>query len=345
MTLAVYRRQEKRRECETYVGMSSSPISHPSRLLTWPRPLPPGGTIGICSPSSPSLPESIAGGVRALEARGYRVVTTPHVAATNADLPYLAGGDSLRTDDLNALLRDPTVDMVLCARGGYGAGRLLDRLDYEAIRRDPKPLVGYSDITALSLAIAARAEVVSFSGIMATSPRDIGGAELDSFSEASLWQAVGDTPFPRVLTHPEDFAPWRALGEKAPATGPVYAVCLSLLVSLLGTPYVPDLRGAILLIEDVGEDLYRIDRMLTQLRLAGILDNLAALLLGTFNGKGEDEDARLVRAVPQMARALTNESVPVASGLAYGHIPRRWAVPCGAVGTVDFARQTLTFSA
>lgn len=318
----------------------------PFPAAVWPRPLRPGGLIGICSPSSASSSEGIASGVRALEARGYRVRVAPHAYARHDPLTYLAGSDEQRADDLNLLLRDPDVDMVLCARGGYGAGRLLGLVDYEALRRDPKPLVGYSDITALHLAIAAQCQIVSFSGIMASACQDIGGADLHPFSEASLWQMVGDAPFPRVLNTPGD-APWKVLSAAAPdiptVTGPVYAVCLSLLVSLLGTPYVPDLRGAILLIEDIGEDLYRVDRMLTQLRLAGILDNLAALLIGSFNGKGATEDDLLDRLVPQMARDMMPGSVPVASGLPYGHIARRWTVPCGAIATVDFTGQTLTF--
>lgn len=311
-------------------------------LLTWPRPLKRGGTVGICSPSSPSSPSGLLAGVRALQTRGYRVVLSPHAAIVNADLPYLAGSDEERAEDLNELLSDPQVDAVLCARGGYGTCRLLDLVDYDALRLDPKPLVGYSDITALQLAIAVRAGVVTFSGIMATNRHDLGGAELDPFSEASLWQAIGDTPFPRVFAHADDVPPWE--GQRVGrVTGPVYPVCLSLITSLLGTPYLPDLHGAILVIEDIGEDLYRIDRMLTQLRLAGILENLTALLVGVFNGKGDEEDAQMSVKVPALARAFTPPHVPVASGIAYGHVARRLTLPSGAVGTVDFAAQTLTF--
>jgi muramoyltetrapeptide carboxypeptidase len=310
--------------------------------LIWPRLLEPGGTIGICSPSGPSPAEALQRGVRALEERGYRVVVAPNAGAQDQELTYLAGSDEQRADDLNSLLRDPSVDMVLCARGGYGSAKLLDRIDYDALRAHPKPLVGYSDITALSLGIAARAGIVTFSGIMATAGHGLGEDSLDPWSEASLWQAVGDGPFPPVFRHPAESPPWQVLRGPNRIAGPVYPVCLSLLVSLLGTPYVPNLTGAILVIEDVHEELYRLDRYLTQLRLAGILDRLAALLLGTFNGRGE-EDETLRTRVPQLAQRMTPAHVAVASGIAYGHIARRLTLPVGASTTVDLAAGTFTF--
>jgi muramoyltetrapeptide carboxypeptidase len=280
---------------------------------------------------------------RALEGRGYRVRISPRAAVTNPDLSYLAGTDEERLADLNDLLRDPQIDLVLCARGGYGSARLLDGIDYEAVRKDPKPLVGYSDITALSLALAARAGVVSFSGIMATAGHGFGEDTLHPWSEQSFWQAVGDAPFPRVMGRPEGTPPWDVLRGSGTVSGPVVPVCLSLLTSLLHTPYAPDLTGAILVAEDVHEQLYAIDRCLTQLRLAGILDGVAALLLGSFNGVTPEEDENLCVMAPRVAADLTPAHVPVASGVAYGHIPRRLTLPVGAWATVDLAVGTFTF--
>jgi muramoyltetrapeptide carboxypeptidase len=281
-------------------------------------------------------------GVKALEERGYRVVVAPNAMATQERLDYLAGTDDERLADLNSLLADRSVDAIVCARGGYGSAKLLDRLDYDALRRDPKPLIGYSDITALSLGIVAQIGVITFSGIMVTAGDGFGQDTLDTFSEQSFWQAVGNGSLPRILTAPPDAAPWtihRSVGETI--SGPVFPVCLSLLTSLLGTPYCPDLTGAILVIEDVHEELYAIDRCLTQLRLAGILDSLAALLVGSFNGVEAQND--LLRAeVPRLALEMTPAHVTVASGIPYGHIPRRFTLPVGAPCLVDLTAGTFT---
>jgi muramoyltetrapeptide carboxypeptidase len=309
----------------------------------WPRLLPPGGVIGICSPAGPSSAESLARTVTALEARGYRVRLAPNAAARDADLTYLGGSDDERVADLNGLLRDPEIDLILCARGGYGCARLLDRVDYAAARADPKPLVGYSDITALSLALAAKAGVVSFSGIMATAGHGFGEDTLDPWSEARFFDAVGESgAFPRRFARP-DHTPWDLLRGPDTVTGPVVPVCLSLLVSLLGTPYVPDLTGAILVIEDVYEELYAVDRCLTQLRLAGVLDQISALLIGSFNGVSEEEDARLQMAVPRLAADLAPPQVAMASGVDYGHIARRLTLPVGATGAVDLRAGVFEF--
>lgn len=309
----------------------------------WPRPLRSGGTIGICSPAGISPQETIDKSVAALTRRGYKVKVAPNTAAIHPELGYLAGTEAQRLDDLNALIRDPDIDLILCARGGYGSGKLLDGLDYAAMQRDPKPLVGYSDITALSLGLAAKANVVSFSGIMATAGSGFGNDSLNPWSEASFWQAVGDSPFPRVMDRGADGAPWEILRGPEIITGPVVPICFSLLNCLMGTPYVPDLTGAILVVEDIHEELYAIDRCLTQLRLAGILDRLNGLLIGSFNGVSDEEDEKLRIGVPRLAAEMTPQTVAVASGIAYGHIPRRLTLPLGARATVNLAAGSFTF--
>lgn len=311
-----------------------------------PRPLPPGGTIGLCAPAGPVDTDRLDAAIALIRSRGYHVVEAPHTRDRNAGLVYLAGADEARLSDLNGLLRDSSVDLILCARGGYGTMRLLDGVDYEAARADPKSMVGYSDITALQLALAARAGVVSFSGPLATAGHGLGEPTLDRWSEVSLWSAVGEGPRPRILESPRLNPPWHVLRSGGTSgsgvvAGPVYPVCLSLLVALLGTPFVPDLGGAILVIEDVEEKLYHVDRFLTQLRLAGILEGLSAILVGSFNGTDDDEDLR--RGVPLLARDLAPPSVAVASGVAYGHIPRRLTLPVGAWAEVDLRRGTFSF--
>lgn len=325
-------------------------MSHARRPFLLPRPVPPGGTIGLVSPAGPSRPQAIDRAVQALSERGYRVVAGKHAADSAAPdgYPYLAGTDPHRADDLNRFLLDPEIDLILCLRGGYGCARLLDRLvPPDDLRRDPKPVVGYSDITALSLFLAAQAGVASFSGIMATAGDGFAQDSLDPYSEASFWQAVGADGFRSVFHSPENAAPWTI--HRAPAaggyviTGAVFPVCLSLLVSLVGTPYVPDLTGAILVIEDVHEELYGVDRMLVQLRHAGLLRGLAGVLIGSFNGTNEEEDALLMEGVPRLVLENTPESVAVASGIPYGHIPRRLTLPVGVVGAADLRNGTFSF--
>lgn len=325
-------------------------MSYTHRPFLLPRPLPPGGTIGLVSPAGPSSDISILRAEKALTDRGYRVVVGAH-AAERADAEgydYLAGVDEHRADDLNRFLLDPRIDLILCARGGYGSARLFDRIvSSEEIRRDPKPVVGYSDITALSLFLAAHAGVASFSGIMATAGDGFGQDTLDPFSEASFWQAVGADGFRSTYTPPETNAPWTVhrspVGGGDTVSGPVYPVCLSLLTSLVGTPYVPDMDGSILVIEDVHEELYAVDRMLLQLRYAGILTKLTAVLIGSFNGTNEDEDGKLRAGVPKLVLENTPSTVAVASGIAYGHIPCRLTLPVGVVGTADLQKSTFSF--
>ena len=308
--------------------------------MIWPRPLRPGGTIGLCSPAGASPAGAVERGAEALRRRGYSVVIAPNATAQHPDCDYLAGTEAQRLSDLNGLIRDPQIDLILAARGGYGAGKLLEGIDYDAFRAYPKPLVGYSDITALNLALASRG-VISFSGIMATAGDGFGEDTLDPFSEASFFQAVAQENF--VFTQPDD-APLTVHRGENTLAGPLFPVCLSLLESLLATPYVPDFMGALLLIEDVYEELYAVDRALNQLRLAGVLGKLAGILIGSFNGFKDERDAVLFRDVPRLALEAAPKHVAVVSGFVYGHIPRRYTLPVGAMATLDCGAGQLTIT-
>ena len=323
-------------------------MRHDHRPFLLPRPLLLGGTLGLVSPAGVAPAGQIDRAATILAERGYRVVVGEHAGddGTGNGYSYLAGTDDDRAADLNGFLADPAVDLVLCTRGGYGCARLLHLLDFDALRRDPKPIVGYSDFTALSLAVAARAGVASFSGIMATAGDGFSESTLDPFSEASFWQAVSAGGFDTTYAAPVDAASWTV--HRAPSlgdtvTGALYPVCLSLLVSLVGTPYLPDLTNAILLIEDVHEELYAVDRMLTQLRHAGLLANVTAVLIGSFNGTTPDKDAELIAGVPRLVLENTPLSVAVVSGVAYGHIARRLTVPVGVVGTAHLSQSAFVF--
>ena len=319
------------------------------RNIRWPRALPKGGTIGICSPAGPSKPGSIAIAADALQARGYEVVIAPNAEAIHGDFPYLAGDIDARASDLNGLLQDPNIDAIVAARGGYGSAQLLPYLDYKSILRDPKPLVGYSDITSLNLGILAQTGIVSFSGIMCTAGDGFGQASLDAFSEQSFFDAIGslaDTGGVGVLPTPDGTQLGLVGARPNPETitGRLIPVCMSLLVEAIGTPYIPDLTGAILVLEDIGEDVYSIDRMFNHLKLAGILDRVNAVVLGSFNTDDDSKNAELSEKVPLVADMLVAKHIPIYTLYPYGHIPRRLTLPVGPLATMDTATGAVTFT-
>ncbi|MGC4043686.1 MAG: LD-carboxypeptidase [Armatimonas sp.] len=303
--------------------------------MLWPRPLPEGGTIGICSPAGPSPRVRLDNAVAHLEERGYKVVVGPNTLKRQDVRDYLAGTVEERLSDLNGLIHDERVDLILSARGGYGCAQLLDGIDWATLRERQLGIVGYSDVTALSLGAAAQAGMITYSGIMATAGDGFGEDSLDPWSAQSFFEAVGGHS---ELTRLESTPAWTVHRGPDTLTARLYPVCLTLVETLLGTPYMPDLTGAILLIEDVEERLYAIDRSLTQLRLAGILDKLAGLFIGSFNGVNEEHDFLLAAEVPKLAMEFTPESVAVVSGVAYGHIPHRFTLPVGAPVSVDMNR-------
>jgi muramoyltetrapeptide carboxypeptidase len=308
--------------------------------MLWPHPLPAGGTIGICSPAGPSPQERLERAVRYLETQGYRVVVAPNTLKRQEIRDYLAGTVEERLADLNGLIHNERIDLILAARGGYGCAQLLDGIDWAALRERRLGIVGYSDVTALSLGAAAKAGMISYSGIMATAGDAFGEDTLDPWSARSFFEAVSGQS---VLARPTSDPTWTVHRGPSTLTGRLVPVCLTLVETLLGTPYMPDLTGAVLLIEDVEERLYAIDRSLTQLRLAGILDQLSGLLLGSFNGVSPEHDALLAAEVPKLALELTPPEVAVVSGVAYGHIPHRFTLPVGASVEIDSAAGIFRF--
>jgi muramoyltetrapeptide carboxypeptidase len=245
-----------------------------------------------------------------------------------SQLGYLAGSDAERLHDINSALASDDVDAVWCIRGGYGSMRLLSSLDYEAIRRWPKPFIGFSDITALHSAIHRHCGIVTFHAPTAR-------MKLTDFSRSSLTRALvdqidscGSAPSAEVLR------PGRATGRLAGGN-------LALITALLGTPYASDFDGAILVIEDIGEAVYRIDRMLTQLLLAGALQRCAAIVAGNFSPPRDEValDNRTVNEV--LFEAAESAGIPCLAGAPFGHITDQWTIPLGAIAELDTDARTL----
>jgi len=275
------------------------------------RHLLPGDRVTIVAPSGPIPEERFARGVALLQARGYRV----DVRLPTASARYLAGSDEERRATLLSAFEDPDTRCVWAARGGYGATRLLPSLPLAALARADKALVGFSDVTALHLALAAHGGRSVHGPVVTTLP-ELPTAAVDRV--LGLLAAPARPPAPLVGV---PLVP-------GIAEGPLYGGCLALVVHLLGTPYLPSLRGAILFLEDVDERPYRLDRMWTHLRQAGALEGLAGVALGEFCGC--DDPAGAFTGAGLLGELAAELGVPVATGLPFGHGRDNRALPHGA---------------
>ncbi|BBM70195.1 S66 peptidase family protein [Rhodothermus marinus] len=287
--------------------------------LRHPAPLRPGDRVAVVAPASPPDPEKLEAGIRRLEAAGLIVERGRTLSAHRG---YLAGDDRLRADELNHYLQRTDIRAIFCARGGYGCLRLLSLLDYEAAAHAPKLLVGYSDVTALHLALLRHARLPGLSGPMVA----IDWPLLDDETEQRFWElAGGATPDPLP---PVGSASPRVL-RPGVAEGPLVGGTLSVLVRLVGTPYLPDLTGAILFLEDIGEAPYRIDGMLAQLRLAGVLDRLAGLVLGHFTDCAPAASSPSLSLDEVLADYFGAAPYPVVTDFPYGHVAAKNTLPVG----------------
>jgi muramoyltetrapeptide carboxypeptidase len=290
----------------------------------------PGARVALVAPAGPiKFPADLDRATKNAELLEWEPVLGENVRERDG---YFAGSDDERLGDLNAALRDDTVDAVWCLRGGYGAMRLLDGLDYDAVRRRPRAIIGYSDITALHCAIGRRCNLSSIHGPTARS-------KLTKFSAKSLRAAVHRHDDPcGVAEAGETLVRGRARGRLVGGN-------LALLAALHGTPYEPDYTGAILVLEDVNEASYRIERMLLQLRLSGALQRCAGLVFGSFTNTGETNDKSLggSRTVSEvLEEAAVAAGVPAFCGAPVGHIDDQWSIPMGADAELDADEHRLT---
>lgn len=290
------------------------------------RPLGSGSRVALVAPSG-ILPDRAQVELAIENARslGWIPVLGENVSELHG---YLAGTDEQRAADLNKALRDETIDAIWCVRGGYGAMRLLRDIDFPALKANPRALIGFSDITALHAAIHSECGIVSFHGPTAR------GA-LTEFSRDSLLRAVeaqvdpcGEAPSARVLR------PGKARGRLAGGN-------LALIASLMGTPWSVDFEGAILIIEDIDEAVYRVDRMMRQLLLAGALGKCAAIVAGDFRPPaGETSEGN--RSVDEViAEAAEEAGIPCLAGAPFGHIDDQWTIPLGALAELDTEARSL----
>ncbi len=300
-----------------------------------PAPLRPGDRIGLVAPASlPKDEAALDAGIANLEDLGYRIVRGRRDYAPRG---YLAGSDDERLDELNSCLSDPDLEALFCVRGGYGTLRLLPGLDYEAARRHPKLVVGYSDITALQLALLVQGGVPTPSGLMVASDF----ADPHPAAERLFWNLLqGGTPAP--LLGPDD----EALHPEQPGTveGPLIGGNLSVVCKLVGTPYLPPMDDALLFLEDVDEPPYRLDGYLAHLRLAGVFDRIGGLILGRFTGWKQKAEPPTLSLDEVLEDYLADLSCPVASGLTYGHFSAKNALPIGVRARLEVADEAAALS-
>ena len=312
--------------CALYFSYSDSgtKYSFTIELPIFPPSLKRNARVALVSPAGPVAGEEDLKRARDnAHSLGWEPVTGKHAGKQTG---YLAGEDAHRTEDFNDALRDSRIDGVWCVRGGYGAMRLLDSLDYAALSKNSKPVIGFSDITAIHAAIYKKTGLVTFHGPVARE-------KLSDFSRASLLKAVVERQDPcGIAPDAREISGGRAEGRLAGGN-------LSLIAALVGTPYAVNLSGAILVLEDINEPLYRVDRMIHQLLLSGSLDGCRAIVFGDCTGS--DESGATDGLDSLLHAFATRIGIPCLAGVPVGHIAEQWTIPLGAQATLDTAQRKL----
>lgn len=306
--------------------------------LQKPKKLNKKDLIGLISPaSSPDEFSRVQKGVKYLESLGYRVKVGENVGKNHG---YLAGTDSERVEDIHSMFKDKNVKAIFTLRGGYGAFRLLDKIDYRIIKNNPKIFVGYSEITSLQMAFFEKAGLISFAGPMvAVDFYD----EVSPYTNELFWATITSNKKLGKIKYPESLKMPHL--HKGSASGRLIGGNLAVFAALLGTPYFPNLTGKILMIEEIGELPYRVDRMLNQLRLAGALKKIKGIILGRFVDCNEHDPNKKTLTIGEViADYIGTLPIPSIYTFPHGHIKDFVTIPFGlkvnlnaTKGIVEFA--------
>ena len=317
----------------------SSSYAASRRKVLKPARLSPGNTVGLITPASNSMEdESIRFAGDLIRSLGFKVKEGKHLYRRNL---YLAGSDLERAEDVNTMFGDDDVDAIFCLRGGYGTPRILPYLDYKLIAKNPKVFLGASDITAILSAMQVKSGLVGFHGSNA-------GHNFSEYTLAEYKKVLVNPSATTFIGNPPAIQAQEGFVERSnritrfsggTATGHLIGGNLTLIATLVGTPYEPDFRGAILFLEDTGEAPYRIDRMLTQLWLAGKLQEVAGIAFGKFTKTSDDGNTYSVEEVIRMR--CESLGVPVIGGLMIGHVQDQTTVPVGVQAKLDADAGTL----
>ena len=311
-----------------------------NKAMIKPERLQPGDVVGIIAPASaPPDPKAVDRVLGQVERLGFKPKLGRNVRARHG---FLAGSDRERATDLMAMFADKKVRGIICIRGGYGTARLLNSLDYAVIRRNPKVLAGYSDITTLHCALAVKASLVSFHSPMLN--EGLGSEKFPAFSNESFLRNVTEAKPSSSICAGYKGKTVSVL-RRGIAEGQLIGGNLSLLVTTLGTPYQPQFKNRILFFEDVGERPYRLDRLLTHLLNAGVLQQVAGVAVGVNQDCDDPADAKAKEYKQSSADVLQERlkilGVPVVTGLPFGHQPLNATIPIGVRARRDANRGDL----
>ena len=313
--------------------MSISSIYWEGFRLIKPKRLKCGDTIGVIAPSSPSYEEEkIEKGKKVLEEMGFKVKMGESCYKRYG---YLAGEDDLRARDINAMFADKEVDGIICLRGGYGTPRILDKIDYNIVKNNPKVYVGYSDITTTHVVFNQICKLVTFHGPMVTSEIADG---MDDFTEISLMNLITGQEVIKVH-NPED-EEIKCLYE-GKAEGQIVGGNLAMICSCLGTPYEIDTKGKLLFLEDIGEEVYRIDRLLTQLYHGGKLQEAKGIILGDWNDCTPEKPERSLTLMEVFKDIILPLKKPTIYNVKAGHCSPMMTLPLGVNALMDANKKKL----
>ncbi|MBO6793395.1 MAG: LD-carboxypeptidase [Balneolaceae bacterium] len=308
-------------------GFSSDDSPNFSHLK--PNSIPLDATIGLVAPASPIYDESDFDQMLIdLAALGYNLVLGDHVRDRYG---YLAGKDQDRADDLNRMFSNPSIDAIVCVRGGYGCNRILDLVDYDVIRSNPKPFIGFSDITSLHMAIYKKTGLITFHG-------PVGKSVWPEYTRESWVDILHEGESPTFSIPVEEIDASYTINS-GKASGVLIGGNLTVLTSLLGSDYLPEFDNAILFLEDVGEDIYRVDRMFSQLKLSGVLNKINGLVFGKCTNCDESSNGLSLKQV--FDDYLSEIDIPAFYGAMISHEELNLTIPVGVQATIDGGAKTI----
>ncbi len=299
-------------------------MSKIKRKCIVPPRLVSGDTIGIAAPASPFDIKLFEAGLAVLKQMGFQVNVPEAVFEKNG---YLAGSDPVRAKVLNRLFADPKIKGIVCARGGFGSMKILPFLDYDTIKANPKAFIGFSDISAVLSVLETKCDLVVFHGpVMTTLGRSSEKMKSSFLAALTSDQLIEISAVDGLCIRP------------GVAVGPVSGGNLATLCHLVGTPFEPAFNGKILLLEDCGEACYRIDRMLTQMKLAGCFRKIAGVALGSFQDCGDSKNVNEV-----IREIFKEDEIPIMTGFEVGHGDRNMTIPFGVEAVLDTTKGSLCF--
>ncbi len=304
------------------------------KSLIIPGKIKPGSTIGIIAPASSAGEIKTRQAVEFAKALGYQIKEGKSIYASRG---YLAGEDNLRAGDINEMFKSKDIDAIICIRGGYGTPRILDKIDYSVIRKNPKIFIGYSDITALHIAIHQKAGLLTFHGPMLASDF-VDSAESQSIQY--LIKMLESKNECIEIVNPMGF-PIKSL-TKGKARGKLIGGNLAMICSTIGTPYEIDTKNCLLFLEDIGEEPYKIDRMLTQLRLAGKLRDANGIILCSFTDCHASNESSSLSLQQVIKDIIIKCCKPVLMGYMAGHCKPNITIPIGAEAVMNCESLSLT---